>query len=104
MKSRLAKGIECLSSGAKTSSGAVVTEDCYFHGIVATTDGSHDVTVTPYNSDTNTAGTEILPTGFKIPATNNYGGLFVPHPVRCKNGIYVLLSGSGGSFCVYYSN
>ena len=92
------------STGNQTASGHVVTINVVFGGSIVATDGANDVVFTVYSGDSAVDANAITPKDMTIKATENYGGLFVGHPIRCPNGIYVSISGGSPNYVVYYTD
>ena len=89
-----------ISSGLQTSDGTIATGKAILAGLQIITNGTNDVTVIVYDN-TSAAGTEVFKqtvtgTDDSIPYTLPDGG------IRCKNGIYVDVSGTGGQYIVFY--
>ena len=95
----------CQPTDQQTTSTACVAEACYFHGIAVITDGTNSVTIDIYDNASAASGTKLIPT-WVIPtsSTNLYAGYDAPHPIRCKNGIYVNVTCEGDvKYIIYYS-
>ena len=97
----MAFAMSLTSSGEVTSSSAVVAQKCLFGGILILTDGTNDATIIAYDNASAASGDKIWEA--KITGVDNYGGGILPHPIRCTNGIYVTVSGTGASCIVFYS-
>jgi hypothetical protein len=89
---------KCRSSGLKSASAAIMTRSGTFCGVEIITDGTNAGTVTVYDNATTNSGTELF-TG-TLAGANYFGGGFVYTPV--SSGIYVVLSGDGAQYIVYY--
>lgn len=86
-------------SGEKTASELINSGPCYLTSLIINTDGVNDATVIVY--DAASAAGKIV-RRFKINGDENYGGNVIKYPVKMDNGIYVALSGTGGSFIADY--
>lgn len=84
------------SSGVKSSSGVIFTGPCWYFGFVAKT-AKASYTVQVYDA---LAASGTLMEDYVTDATREIDGHSHAHPVLCRNGIY--LSISGGSVIVYY--
>ena len=94
-------GIEgATSSGEKTTSGQIVTGNCYLTAVTVITDGTNDATVTLYD---NTAASGRKVAEFVIPGGDRQGGRNWVYPVFCYAGIYAEISGTGASCIVEYT-
>jgi hypothetical protein len=89
------------SSGELTASAAVAAQKSILGGVLIMTDGTNDATIIIYDHATAASGTKIWES--VITGSDNYGGGIFPHPIRCANGIYVSISGTGASAIVFYS-
>lgn len=88
------------SSGLLTSDTLLHTGKAILAGVQILTDGVNDATVIIYDN-TSAAGNEVFKqvvtgTDDSIPYTLPDGG------VRCDNGIYIDVAGTGAAFIVYY--
>jgi hypothetical protein len=88
------------SSGLLTADGLLHTGKGILAGVQIITDGVNDATVIIYDN-TSAAGNEVFKqvvtgTDDSIPYTLPDGG------VRCDNGIYIDVAGTGAAFIVYY--
>lgn len=92
------------TTGNQTASGHVVTTNVVFGGILVSTDGSNDVTFTVYKGSSAVDANALTPKNMVVKAANSYGGVFIRHPVRCAEGIYVAISGGSPNYVVYYAN
>ncbi len=90
-----------LSSGKRTSSGQISTKEGILGGVIVRTDGTNDVTITLHDNASSALGTVLL--DILIPGADKIGGaLFGQIPVLAEQGIFLTLSGTGGSVIVYY--
>lgn len=69
------------------------------HGLVVNTDGTNAVTVTVYDNAAAASGTIVAK--ITVLAADRTGGL-VGIDVGCDNGIFVVISGTGGTAILYY--
>lgn len=90
-----------ISSGLLAASAVVYAKPCVLTDLAVYTDGTNEVTVTLYDNATTNSGTVIGKV--VVPGANKNGGLIIPIPVRAQNGIYMVLTGTGGSAIVFYS-
>uniref|UniRef100_A0A6M3IHR8 Uncharacterized protein n=1 Tax=viral metagenome TaxID=1070528 RepID=A0A6M3IHR8_9ZZZZ len=89
-----------IPSGQKTTSFLFKAESCLLGGILVLTDGTNAATVTVYDDN------QERTTGKKVwqntdAGTSYYGGGFFVAPILCRNGAYVVISGTGASCIVY---
>ena len=84
-------------AGEQTSSQLIATGPCVLASVIVHTDGTNNVTVIVYD---NTAASGKIVRRFAVKGTENYGGNALRFPVRMANGIYVAMSGTGGSYIV----
>ena len=92
---------QCVSSGLKTETTQITTNEAWVVGFCIKTDGSNDATLTVYNG-TSADNDQAVTPAFKVTSTDNYGGMTLPKPVWCQNGIYAVLSGTNAQFTLYY--
>jgi hypothetical protein len=90
---------QCISSGAKTSDGSIITGRTQLCGIEVYTDGSNDAAAILYDNTT-ASGTVLV--YVKVPAANHYGGIVYMHPIRCSTGIYLDITGTNASAIIYH--
>lgn len=92
-------GTTCISSGLLTTSGQVYTGRGTLNAVTVLTDGTNAATVTLYDN-TSAAGTVI----FKalIPGASGSASDAYNLAIRCQNGIYASISGTGANAIVYY--
>jgi hypothetical protein len=89
------------SSGVKTASAVISKYPCLVTDLAVYTDGTNAVTITLYNSSTaTTSGKTVLAKSVVIGASYA-GGNFIPTPIVASEGVYMTLSGTGGSTIVY---
>lgn len=86
-------------SGELTSSAIVKTGPCFCSAVLVITDGSNAATVILYDN-TSAAGKKVWEG--VIAGATGYGGRNWTFPVRCRNGIYCAISGTGASAIVEY--
>jgi len=87
-------------SGRKTAGAVVGTAGEYFLGIVGTTDGASNTTLTVYDNITS-AGTMIVPT-FLIPAASRSQDMFLPlNGYKATIGICVKVAGANAAYEAY---
>lgn len=89
-------------SSGLSSSGIAKTGTCLFDGFTVKTNGVNDITVTFYDN-TSASGT-VLPPGASIviPGAERIASFKLPGAVKCDNGIYVVISGTGGTVFVFF--
>jgi len=95
----------CQPGDQETESAAISASACYFHGIAVILDGTNAQTFDIYDNASAASGTKLIPTWvISTSSTKLEAGYDAPKPIRCKNGIYVNVSGSGSvKYIVYYS-
>lgn len=88
------------STGIKTSSEGIVSGGGVLTGVLVMTDGTNAATITIYDNTTS-SGTVL----FKATVTgaSYFGGATWEIPVRFSSGVYAVLSGTGASYILYYS-
>jgi hypothetical protein len=89
-----------IPSGVKTGNFLMKTEPCYLGGVLVITDGSNAATVTVYDDSLDRTSGKIVWQNTDAGASNYGGGFFVA-PIKCNNGIYITISGSGASYIAY---
>ena len=90
------------SSGHLIANTVVCDNPCFLSGVQHFSDGTNAATLVIYDdASALTTGKILWKSSLLTNATN-----FVPHswhrPVECKNGIYVVVSGTGCGFVVEY--
>lgn len=88
-------------TGRKTVSEVTHDKPCLLGGVAVNTDGTNAAAVIVYDSAVPDATGKKEVWRSTDAGINNYGGLFPPHPIPMREGIYVVLSGTGASFNVY---
>ena len=88
------------SSDVKVANAAVLARPGHFYGIEVITNGTDAVAVVVYDNASAAAGT-VLFQG-TVSGTSNFGGVLYVNPVEAMRGIYVTITGDGGSYIVYY--
>ena len=90
------------TSYEQTASGVVSAGPCLLTGVAVMTGGLKfpDVTVILYDNASAASGNVLAE--FVVAGVDNLGGRDYKDPVHCINGIYVSLSGAGGSYIVEY--
>ena len=75
-------------------------------GVLLSTDGSNDPVVTVYDSTTNTADTEVVPTNTYDASALGLNGAWFGHEgaIECKTGVYVEVSNLGTGYALVYVN
>lgn len=86
----------------QTTSGVAFAGPCLLTGVLVITGGLKFPAVTVILYDNASAASGNVLAEFVVPAINNYGGRVWKDPVHCINGIYVTISGLGGSYIVEY--
>jgi hypothetical protein len=92
--------MSALSSGVLTTSGEVIVAPVSLTGLEVLTDGSHGVTVTLYDNISAATGNVLYEA--VCAATPQTQTQFIPIPIQASAGIYMNISGTGGSAIVYY--
>ena len=88
------------STDLLSSSTLVFTGKCYLRSVGVFTDGTNAATVTVYDN-TSAAGKKVAGP-YVICGACYFGGETMP-PTPCANGIYVVISGTGATARVRYS-
>jgi hypothetical protein len=91
---------ECVSSGLQTTSKAISGTGGSLCGVLVTTDGTNNATVTIYNNATG-ATAPVLFTATVVGASYFGGGTW-DIPIKYNRGLYVAVSGTGASYIIYY--
>ena len=91
-----------ISSGHLIANTVVCDNPCFLSGVQAYSNGTDAATLIIYDAGTaSTIGKVLWKSALLTNATN-----FIAHswhrPVECKNGIYVVVSGTGCGFVVEY--
>jgi len=92
-------GTTCLSSDLLSASAIVYTGRGTLNALTVLTDGTNPATVTVY--DNTAASGVVLMKGF-VQGTDRTNTIALNLAVRCKNGLYVSISGTGAAAIVYY--
>jgi hypothetical protein len=87
------------SSGLKTTSAAIATSAGVLTGALIITDGSNAATLTLYDHASTNSGTVLFKA--TVAGASNFGGATWEIPIRYKNGIYAVISGTGANYVVY---
>jgi len=88
------------SSGELTADGAIFAAPCQLAGVNILTDGSNNATVILYDNASAASGTKVYEG--EVVAANLYGGRNFIFPIRCHNGLYLDITGTGASVIVDY--
>lgn len=91
-------------TAVKTADGAAVTAPGWLYGILATSDGTNDITVVLYDNASAASGTVLAPTWMIATTSDNRSHYisFEP-PLVLNNGLYVDVTTAGAvSYVVYY--
>lgn len=88
------------SSGEKTADAAVSATDVYMTAVTIITDGTNDAKLILYDNASAASGTVLLE--MTIAGGDNYGGRVWTYPLKCWNGIYGDIAGTGASYIVEY--
>lgn len=90
-----------LSSGLRTADAAVHTGRGTLNGVLIGTDGTNSATLTIYDNASSATGDVV----FKavVAATNRTKDVIFNVPVRCVNGLYCDIQGTGAEYIVYHS-
>lgn len=89
----------CKSSGILDSDQSIRTTAGYLCGVTIDTNGSDNVTVALYPSSAKTAGSELF--SMTVTGGDNRGGAVFPKPIA-YSGLYMDITGTGGSAIIYY--
>lgn len=85
-------------SAEVTGTGTVVTGKTVFCGLLVTTDGTNDVTITLYDN-TSAAGTKLMPGSPVFKGSDNIGGIEFDKGILAEIGIHIVISVAGGGSC-----
>jgi hypothetical protein len=90
----------CTSSGLVASSSAIIARPALFHGITLL-QASAACTAIVYDNASTNSGTAVE----QVNNNTNTSTVSVKlnHPVECRNGIYVALTGTGANVIIHYS-
>ena len=83
-----------------TASGAAVSGQSAFYGLIVKTDGSNNVTINVYDN-TAASGTALIPTNTVIAGSDRTWALSYNPAIKCSTGIYVAISVAGGGTATY---
>lgn len=94
----------CKSSGERTASALIYTvpgsgTECYLTAVKVITDGTNNAKVI---IDDSLAGTGTVIDETTVVGGDHWGGRTWPYPLKITTGIYVTVSGTGGSYIVEY--
>lgn len=93
-------GTTCLSSGLRTADAAIYVGRGTLNSVSIITDGTNAATVTLYDNASAATG-NVLFKGV-VPGANSSETVAWNLAVRCLNGIYADVSGTGAAYVVYY--
>ena len=88
------------TSGEKTADVAVTSSTAYITAVQVITDGTNDAKLIVYD---NTAASGTVVTEISVVGADNYGGRVWVRPVKCSNGIYGDITGTGASFIIEFT-
>lgn len=92
-------GTTCLSSGLQTADGQIYTGRGTLNALTVITDGTNDASVVLYD---NTAASGTVLAKISCDGTNNSEFQGWNLAVRCVNGIYADVTGTGAGYIVHY--
>lgn len=88
-----------ISLGEKTSDGTLHDGNTRLSAVMVITDGTNTATVILYDN-TAASGKKVFEA--QVDAGNDHSVLYTfPCPVRCENGLYLDIDGTGASCIVY---
>lgn len=88
------------TSYEQTADGVISSAACYLTGVQIITDGTNDAKLILYDNASAATGSVLLE--MTVTGGNNYGGRNWMFPVRCVNGIYADITGTGASYIVEF--
>lgn len=89
------------TSYEKDTSQVITNDSVYITAAQIITDGTNDATLTLYDSAIGAEG-GVVWTG-TVAGASDFGGRNWVYPVKFKNGIYAVVSGTGASYIVEYA-
>lgn len=95
----------CVPSGeiAEGTPAAGFAGPCYLIGVLLISNGTNDPSVILYDDPDSAHGTVLAELGFDVDVLGKDADPFFPtKPIRCENGIWVVVSGTGATAIVYY--
>jgi len=92
-------GTTCLSSDLKSADAQIWTGRGTLNSLSVFTDGTNAATVTLYD---NTAASGVVLAQAKVPGSNLGAFQAWNLAIRCQNGIYAHVSGTGANYIVHY--
>ena len=89
----------CVSSGVDTASAQISDETGYFYGILLTTDGTTDATISFYDdTDAEDSDTKFLPDMVFATSTDlRDHKILLPYPIPFNTGLYIGVSVGQGA-------
>lgn len=87
-----------------TTNTQLSTKSTLFGGVLVITDGTNNAVVNLY--DVAAAGDAAASTKVweqTVLGSDQYGGGLFPNVIRCHNGLYITISGTGASCIVFYN-
>ena len=94
----LADDKSCLSSGVKSSSGAIITGSGTLCGVQALTDGTNNATCVVYDNKSAASG-NVVGKGISLGAALSGGSAL---PTTFGTGLYLSVSGTNANCIVYF--
>jgi hypothetical protein len=95
-----ADALLCMSSGLKTADALISNSTKALCGVLVITNGTDAATAIVYDNASGPSG-RVLFKG-KISGAANFGGATFENPVNVDKGIYVVITGTGASYIIYY--
>lgn len=86
-----------------SATNQVMHQGGLFGGCEVITDGTNNAAINVYDIESGgspASGNKIYET--TVIGSDNYGGIIYPHPIICRNGLYVTISGTGATCIVFY--
>ena len=90
------------SSGEKTADAVIFAAPCILTAIEIIGDGTNDCQAMLYDNASAASGTKVYEGKVEGTALAHYGGRNWTVPIRCYNGLYLDLTGTGASAIVEY--
>jgi len=92
-------GTTAISSGLKAADTLIYTGRGTLNGVVVNTDGTNAATLTLYD---NTSASGNVLAQMIVAGADRTNALLFNLAVRCNNGIYADVTGTGATYTVYY--
>ena len=87
------------SLGEFTATGAAYASRTLLAGVALITDGTNPCDIVIHDNDSAAAGTKVFESG--IAGSDRGRVVTFSNPIKCENGLYVTVTGTGASCIVY---